>query len=342
MSSTGTMTGTINIGTPLCVGLMPNGNLLIGHGNQVDCFTAAGVSLFTLGQGAGEFGKPNDLTVASDGTIYVTDSKMHLVKVYHGNGNTWFSFGTCGTGDGQFIFPTGICLNTAENEVYVADQGNGRVEVFNRNGVYQRQFGSLTHQVGANWVFDGTFTRVQSIAIDQFDRIYVSDLYQNDVQVLTSTGSFLGRITPNTTSPFAQPADIAIRGSQLVVLSSLSSQVYTYDLDDVTGANEPNTAANFTFALERNYPNPFNNSTRIPFTLNRSGHVSLTVWNMLGQRVATVIDGQLSAGRHEVIWNTNSGQHGYATSGVYYCRLTVADGSGASMFQATSKLLYLK
>ena len=68
--------------------------------------------------------------------------------------------------------------------------------------------------------------------------------------------------------------------------------------------------------LDRNYPNPFNPSTTIRFQLPERRHVTVAVFNMLGQRVATLVDGEMSAGYHNVVWNA-----GAAPSGVYFVRM---------------------
>jgi len=85
------------------------------------------------------------------------------------------------------------------------------------------------------------------------------------------------------------------------------------------------------FALEQNYPNPFNPSTAIAYDLPSESHVTLKVYNMLGQEVATLVDNQVSAGRHTVIWNAAS-----HPSGIYFYQLTAA---GAT---ATGKMVLLK
>jgi len=71
------------------------------------------------------------------------------------------------------------------------------------------------------------------------------------------------------------------------------------------------------FALEQNYPNPFNPVTVIRFSLEKPGYTRLEVFNVAGQLVATLVDGELPAGEHEVTWNAA----GHA-SGVYFYRLT--------------------
>ena len=77
------------------------------------------------------------------------------------------------------------------------------------------------------------------------------------------------------------------------------------------------------FSLGRNYPNPFNPSTTIEFTLPRSGFVTLTIYDLLGREKATLISGHLSAGSHNAVWNA-----GNAVSGIYFYRLTAGKSVG--------------
>jgi hypothetical protein len=73
------------------------------------------------------------------------------------------------------------------------------------------------------------------------------------------------------------------------------------------------------FELDQNYPNPFNPSTNIKYTLNTTGNVSLTVYNLMGQKVATLVNGTKTQGTHQVTWDA-----GNMASGVYVYRLNVA------------------
>gem|GEM_PF-3354209 len=86
-----------------------------------------------------------------------------------------------------------------------------------------------------------------------------------------------------------------------------------------------------------NFPNPFNGQTEISFELSERATVSLTVYNVLGERVAQLIEGKvLSAGEHVYSWDTDSGEHGRLPSGVYFSVLDI-DGVTNS-----TKMLLLK
>ena len=86
-----------------------------------------------------------------------------------------------------------------------------------------------------------------------------------------------------------------------------------------------------SFSLAQNYPNPFNPSTRIEFALPRSSFVTLSVFNMLGERVATIVSDRMNPGTHTVRWDA-TGQ----PSGVYFYRLE-AEG-----FNQTRRLIVLR
>jgi hypothetical protein len=83
--------------------------------------------------------------------------------------------------------------------------------------------------------------------------------------------------------------------------------------------------------LAQNYPNPFNPSTTLQFALAKSGHVTLEVFNVLGQNVATIVNEELSAGSHRVTFNASA-----LSSGIYLYRLKAGD------FVQTKKMVLMK
>ncbi len=85
------------------------------------------------------------------------------------------------------------------------------------------------------------------------------------------------------------------------------------------------------YNLSQNYPNPFNPSTRIDFNLQKSGMTKLEVYNILGQRVVTLINGNLNAGQHSVVFDADN-----LPSGIYL--YTLSSGS----FMVTKKMMLLK
>lgn len=95
-----------------------------------------------------------------------------------------------------------------------------------------------------------------------------------------------------------------------------------------------------TFALNQNYPNPFNPSTKISYDLSAPGIVTLKVFNILGQEVATLVNGYSAAGAFEVEWNGKDNVGRSVASGVYLYRLHAT--AGATDFLQMKKMLLLK
>lgn len=80
-----------------------------------------------------------------------------------------------------------------------------------------------------------------------------------------------------------------------------------------------------SFALDQNFPNPFNNSTMIRYALPAGADVTLSIFNLLGQKVFTLAQGPRDAWLHEVRWNARDHAERALASGVYLCMLRVDD-----------------
>jgi hypothetical protein len=110
----------------------------------------------------------------------------------------------------------------------------------------------------------------------------------------------------------------------------------SFNIDVVTDVTRPPANVPTSYLLEQNYPNPFNPSTQIRFGVPQSERVSLTIYNMLGQKLATLIDGLMAAGSHVVTWNGRDARGVQLPSGVYFYTLRT------SSFLASKKMLLLK
>jgi len=111
-------------------------------------------------------------------------------------------------------------------------------------------------------------------------------------------------------------------------ISETSGQAVTYYVDNLqlvgasasTKASSPDTLNSVeipsTLVLGQNYPNPFNPTTDITFSIPKEAHVTLEVYNALGQVVTMLVDDNLGAGMHSVVWDGSK----YA-SGIYFYRI---------------------
>lgn len=165
---------------------------------------------------------------------------------------------------------------------------------------------------------------------------------KDSFNILVDQISFIG-LANNTWQTYEYPlrnwisagSDIYIAFREHVQNTSVEGDALLLDLVEVrsliTGVADAETAPN-TLQLQQNYPNPFNPSTSIPFDLPARSRVTLTVYNVLGQSVAALLDGAfLRAGRHQVRFDAS-----HLPNGIYYYRLT------AGHFAATGKMALLK
>jgi hypothetical protein len=88
--------------------------------------------------------------------------------------------------------------------------------------------------------------------------------------------------------------------------------------------------------LEANYPNPFNPRTSINFSLATPGTVKLEVFNILGQKIRTLVDGHMEPGIHTISWDSKDESGASVASGAYFYKLTTDD------YSSTKKMLLLK
>jgi hypothetical protein len=105
--------------------------------------------------------------------------------------------------------------------------------------------------------------------------------------------------------------------------------VYRGPVTSVNDLSIPNK-----FALEQNYPNPFNPSTTIRFSIAKSVHVELKIFNILGEEIATLVNRELNRGSHEVVFNTR--EFGEIASGIYFYRLSTPESA------VTKKMNFVK
>jgi parallel beta-helix repeat protein/predicted outer membrane repeat protein len=86
-----------------------------------------------------------------------------------------------------------------------------------------------------------------------------------------------------------------------------------------------------SFSLYQNYPNPFNSQTFLRYDLLKSGQITVSIYNVLGQRVATLYEGHQEVGEHKVVWKAND-----CSTGIYFAKLKFNDHS------KTIKMILLK
>ena len=169
--------------------------------------------------GDGEFNSVGGIAFDSSGKIIVLDQSItspssNRVQVFDLEGNFLSKFGTGGSGDGQFQIPSGVDVDASGN-IYVADTGNDRIQVFNSDGIFQRAF--------------GTDSSPGDVAVDLESNIYVAES-NGSVQIFDSLGNSIENIA---VSDFSNNGiDVDILGSIYVTSSTAGVRVYSsVDLD---------------------------------------------------------------------------------------------------------------
>ena len=139
---------------------------------------------------------------------------------------------------------------------------------------------------------------------------------------------------------FLNPIDAEIVGNTIYIIehgnsswlnADKTTQMYAVTFPSAT-SNEPDTETPVAFSLEQNYPNPFNPTTNISFELSNPGYVEISVTDVLGREVETLVNRQMNASGHTVTFNATG-----LSSGIYFYTLNV-DGA----FIQTRKMLLIK
>lgn len=126
----------------------------------------------------------------------------------------------------------------------------------------------------------------------------------------------------------AAARDKSVFVADIYSLLSLKIPVIT-DIDEGDGSI-PQIPARFE--LGQNYPNPCNPGTTIPFSLTQSAYAELSIFNVLGQKITSLINGRLPAGYHSAVWDGTDSKGEPVSSGVYFYQLTVdSRGTGRKM-----------
>jgi hypothetical protein len=125
------------------------------------------------------------------------------------------------------------------------------------------------------------------------------------------------------------------QGQPSLAEGEIREVTFTYNL--LTGVEEQILTETSKVILYQNYPNPFNTETTITFSLaENTGNTELSIYNIVGQKVITLINKELSAGKHSFIWKGNDKNNKQVPTGIYYCKIK------SGKITSTKKMIILR
>lgn len=134
-----------------------------------------------------DFLNPAGITIDSNGDIYVVDSGNSKIKKFDSDGKLLLSWGSAGSGNGQFVHPDGIVVGV--NYVYIADTGNARIQIFDKNGTFVYAWGGYGDT-------PGMFHAPTAMAFDKNGELFVTDSGRDTIQIFDSHYTFTDEIRP--------------------------------------------------------------------------------------------------------------------------------------------------
>lgn len=176
--------------SPKGVAVAPDGSLYVvdSRNNRIQKFDSSGQHILSWGEfgtGQGQFNEPWGVAVDAQGNVYVADWWNHRVQKFDGDGRFIAAWGEYGITNGSlgepgvFYGPRSIAIDPKGN-VYVADTGNHRIQVFDSSGRFLSQHGGR----GSG---DGQFEEPVGLAIDKDGYIFVADTWNRRIQRFDSS-----------------------------------------------------------------------------------------------------------------------------------------------------------
>jgi DNA-binding beta-propeller fold protein YncE len=160
---------------------------------------------------------PRKIVIGPDDSIYVVDQGRTRIVKFSPSGEVLATWGSSGTGDGQFSDPTSVAVDPKTNRVFVADPINRRIQVFDSNGKF------LTKWLIPEW---GRPQGFEDLAIDsQASRLYASSGNMNTILVFDLRGNRLARLSPKSPDKLQGPSAIVLAKNKLLILNKASARV---------------------------------------------------------------------------------------------------------------------
>jgi len=165
---------------------------------------------------------PRRIAIGPDDSVYIVDQGRTRIVKFSPDGHVLSSWGSKGSGDGQFNDPTSVAVDSTNGKVYVADPINKRIQVFDQSGKF------LTKWIVPEW---GQPAGFEDLAIDsKMGRVYASSVNIDAVLIFDLNGTRVGNLTPKTPDRLDGPSALALADRKLYVLNMHGNRVSAIDL----------------------------------------------------------------------------------------------------------------
>jgi hypothetical protein len=164
--------------------------------------------------------------------LYLSDTGGHKVLIYARDGRKLGEFGTRGSADGQFNFPTHLAVDDT-GRLYVTDAMNFRVQVLQPDGAWVRSIGRLGETLGS-------FSKPKGVGLDRHGNVYVVDGLYDTVQIFNPDGDLLLNFgnAGTTEGAFWLPTGVTVDGQdRIYVADTYNARVQVFRLLDATAGN---------------------------------------------------------------------------------------------------------
>lgn len=337
-------------GGPVGVGVDSSDNIYVTDTfstRTVQVFDKTGAFLLKIGPTfpGGSFSLPWDVAVDSTGRIIVVSCALIPIQVFDSSGGFLTTLGiTSGSGVGQLRCPeAGITVDGLDN-IYVADSGNHRIQVFDKTGTSQLIIGPFFPGGSLGYPVD--------VVIDSNGRIIVADLSTKQVQIFDSSGNFLNKFGGSPTFSFG-PWGVAVDSSDNIYATDIDrNDIQIFDSSGNfiakfggSGSGDGQFFRDWDVAIDSNdrvivtdqgnrRVQIFGSSDSTPpvITLNGDAIVTLLVgetYNDAGATASDDVDGDLTAA---IVTGSTVDT---STAGTYAVTYDVSDSAGNAAVQVT-------
>jgi hypothetical protein len=218
-------------------------------------------------------------------------------------------------------------LNPGKNGYNLCQRNNGDLFMISTTAPYNLD---KSTDKGLTWTTVSNLPQAQrGIAIGFLNYIYTAG--NGGVFRSTDNGQTFSNLNfTNSSTPVLSHINFGVIRASVGVSGTANGGVWTYVEAIIQSASNENEIAS-EYRLFQNYPNPFNPATVVRYSLSGNGHVSLKIYDVLGNEIVTMVNSVLPAGTYSAEWNAAD-----YPSGVYYYKL-ISDN-----FSGTKKMLLLK